>query len=68
MDQRADFKEQRYAKKIVADVPRILVPAAEYVRVSDQAQQYSIDNQKAAIGEYAFRNGFDVGQDVCRYR
>jgi DNA invertase Pin-like site-specific DNA recombinase len=45
-------------RKIVA-VPRILVPAAQYVRMCDEAQQCS-DNQKAAIAEYAFRNGFDV--------
>ena len=49
MDQRAGFKVQRYARKIVADVPRILVPAAEYKQMSDEAQQYSIDNQKAAL-------------------
>jgi DNA invertase Pin-like site-specific DNA recombinase len=28
--------------------------------MSDEAQQYSIDNQKAAIADYAFRNGFDM--------
>jgi DNA invertase Pin-like site-specific DNA recombinase len=36
------------------------IPAAEYVRMSDEAQQYSIDNQKAAIAEYATRNGFVI--------
>ena len=36
------------------------VPAAQYVRMSDEAQQYSIDNQKAAIQEYAARQGFTV--------
>ena len=36
------------------------VPAAQYVRMSDDGQQYSIDNQKAAIEEYAKRNGFVV--------
>jgi len=37
-----------------------LVPAAQYVRMSDEAQQYSVDNQKAAIAEYAARHGFTV--------
>ena len=36
------------------------VPAAQYVRMSDEAQHYSIENQKAAIAEYAARNGFVV--------
>jgi hypothetical protein len=38
------------------------VPAAQYVRMSDDGQQYSIDNQKAAIEEYAKRKGFVVGR------
>jgi len=37
-----------------------LVPAAQYVRMSDDAQQYSVDNQKAAIEEYASRHGFTI--------
>ena len=37
-----------------------LVSAAQYVRMSDEAQQYSIENQKAAIAEYAAKNGFVV--------
>jgi DNA invertase Pin-like site-specific DNA recombinase len=36
------------------------VPAAQYVRMSDDGQQYSIDNQKAAIEEYARLHGFVV--------
>ena len=36
------------------------IPAAQYVRMSDEGQQYSIHNQKAAIEEYAVRNGFLV--------
>jgi DNA invertase Pin-like site-specific DNA recombinase len=47
-------------RKDIASIPRILVPAAQYVRMSDEAQQYSIENQKAAIAEYAARNGFVV--------
>jgi DNA invertase Pin-like site-specific DNA recombinase len=37
-----------------------LVPAAQYVRMSDEAQNYSIDNQEAAIQEYASRHGFRI--------
>src|SRR6202142_678827 len=37
-----------------------LVPAAQYVRMSDESQQYSIDNQKAAIHEYAAGHGFAI--------
>lgn len=36
------------------------IRAAQYVRMSDEAQQYSIDNQKAAIQEYAVRHGFVI--------
>ena len=48
------------ARKDTSDAPGFLVPAAEYVRMSDDGQQYSIANQKAAIAEYAVRNGFEV--------
>jgi len=37
-----------------------LIPAAQYVRMSDDAQQYSIANQKAAIQEYADRSHFAI--------
>ena len=37
-----------------------LIPVAQYVRMSDDHQQYSIDNQKAAIQEYAARHGFVI--------
>ena len=37
-----------------------LVPVAQYVRMSDEAQQYSVDNQKLAIQEYASRHGFTI--------
>jgi DNA invertase Pin-like site-specific DNA recombinase/DNA-binding winged helix-turn-helix (wHTH) protein len=40
--------------------PNSTIPAAEYVRMSTDDQQFSIDNQKAAIHEYAARSGFDV--------
>jgi DNA invertase Pin-like site-specific DNA recombinase len=38
----------------------LLVPAAQYVRMSDEAQQYSVDNQKEAIAQYAALLGFKV--------
>jgi DNA invertase Pin-like site-specific DNA recombinase/DNA-binding winged helix-turn-helix (wHTH) protein len=37
-----------------------LVPAAQYVRMSTEDQQYSIVNQEAAIRTYAERHGFVV--------
>lgn len=40
--------------------PLPLIAAAQYVRMSDEAQQYSIENQKAAIQEYASSNGLTV--------
>ena len=43
-----------------AESPQKLIPAAQYVRMSDEAQQYSIDNQKAAIKEYCARHGFVI--------
>lgn len=36
------------------------IPVAQYVRMSDEQQQYSIDNQKAAIKEYADTHGFTI--------
>jgi hypothetical protein len=35
-----------------------LIPVSQYVRMSDEAQQYSLENQKTAIQEYAARHGF----------
>ena len=40
--------------------PKSSVPAAQYVRMSDDQQQYSIDNQKEAIQEYAAAHGFQI--------
>src|SRR5437762_38353 len=37
-----------------------LIPAAQYLRMSTEHQQYSLANQSAAIQEYAGRNGFTV--------
>jgi DNA invertase Pin-like site-specific DNA recombinase len=36
------------------------VPAAQYVRMSTDDQQYSIENQQSAIKEYADRHGFAI--------
>jgi DNA invertase Pin-like site-specific DNA recombinase len=36
------------------------IPVAQYVRMSDEAQEYSIDNQKAAIQDYALLHGFVI--------
>jgi len=36
--------------------------AAQYVRMSTDHQQYSIENQQAAIAEYALRHGFEIVQ------
>ena len=35
-----------------------LIPAAQYVRMSTDGQEFSIDNQKTAIQEYAARHHF----------
>lgn len=42
--------------------PRVptLIPAAQYVRMSDEQQQYSIDNQKAAIKKFADSHSFTI--------
>jgi DNA invertase Pin-like site-specific DNA recombinase len=36
------------------------VPAAQYLRMSTEHQQYSLDNQSAAIQKYADSHGFTV--------
>ena len=38
----------------------LLVPAAEYLRTSTREQPHSMDTQRRAIREYAFRNGFEI--------
>jgi DNA invertase Pin-like site-specific DNA recombinase/DNA-binding winged helix-turn-helix (wHTH) protein len=40
--------------------PKHLVPAAQYVRMSTEDQQYSIANQEAAIRTYAMSHGYAV--------
>jgi DNA invertase Pin-like site-specific DNA recombinase len=38
----------------------MLIPAAQYVRMSTEHQQYSFENQKAAIALYAEYHGFAI--------
>jgi DNA invertase Pin-like site-specific DNA recombinase len=38
--------------------------AAQYVRMSTELQQYSIENQMSAIAEYAVSHDFEI---VCTY-
>lgn len=38
----------------------VAIHAAQYVRMSTDLQQYSIENQKAAIQQYAQQHGFIV--------
>lgn len=37
-----------------------MIPAAQYMRMSSELQKYSIENQTAAIAEYADRSGFSI--------
>jgi DNA invertase Pin-like site-specific DNA recombinase len=39
-----------------------LVPAAQYLRMSTEHQQYSLENQSAAIEKYAEAHGFEILQ------
>ncbi|MGO9862319.1 MAG: recombinase family protein [Terriglobales bacterium] len=41
------------------------VPAAQYLRVSTERQEYSLDCQGARIADYAQENGFAVCQTYC---
>lgn len=41
------------------------VPAAQYLRVSTERQEYSLEFQSARITNYAQENGFDVLQTYC---
>jgi len=40
----------------------LLVPAAQYLRMSTEHQQYSLENQSTAIQKYAESRGFEVVQ------
>ena len=39
-----------------------LIPAAQYLRMSDEHQRYSLPNQMAAITRYAEQRGFEIVQ------
>ncbi len=39
---------------------RLLIPAAQYLRMSTEHQQYSVENQCVAILQYAEAHGFEV--------
>src|SRR6266536_439692 len=41
------------------------IPAAQYLRVSTERQEYSLDCQSARIATYAQENGFAVCQTYC---
>ena len=41
-------------------LPTTLIPAAQYVRMSTELQEYSIENQKVAIQQYAQQHGFSI--------
>jgi len=41
-------------------VANVLVPAAQYLRMSTEHQQYSLENQATAIQKYAETQGFEV--------
>ena len=38
----------------------MLIPAAQYLRMSTEHQQYSVDNQKAAIRDFAKQHNFSI--------
>ena len=41
------------------------IPAAQYLRMSTEHQQYSIENQIVNITAYAIRSGFEVVETYC---
>lgn len=41
------------------------IPAAQYLRMSTEHQQYSIENQAAAIQSYAHKQGFVIIKTYC---
>jgi len=40
----------------------LLIPAAQYLRMSTEHQQYSLENQSAAIRAYAEAQGFQIAR------
>ncbi len=49
-----------HRQRRISEPATIPIPAAQYVRMSDETQEYSILNQKAAIQEYAASHNFEV--------
>src|SRR5262245_45696634 len=45
---------------ITSSAPMTMMPVAEYVRMSTEHQQYSTENQRDAIRQYAQRRGMVV--------
>jgi DNA invertase Pin-like site-specific DNA recombinase len=43
----------------------MLVPAAQYLRMSTECQQYALENQSTAIQKYAESNGFAIVHSYC---
>lgn len=39
------------------------VPAAQYLRMSTERQEYSLENQSASIAAFAALHGFNVSQN-----
>jgi len=50
----------RNATKATIMESTALIPAAQYVRMSTEDQQYSIANQESVIADYAREGGFEV--------
>lgn len=44
-----------------------LLPAAQFLRMSTEHQQYSVQNQSVAIRQYAELHGFGLGSDRDKY-
>ncbi len=44
----------------ITEQPVALIPAAQYVRMSTEHQQYSTENQRDAIAEYARAKGYEI--------
>jgi predicted site-specific integrase-resolvase len=41
------------------------IPAAQYLRMSTDHQEYSLDNQAEAIARYAENHGFSIMKTYC---
>jgi len=54
------LRSSRRARKDATVSSAALIPAAQYIRMSTEHQQYSLENQKAVISEYASQHGMTV--------